>query len=120
MSGFAGQVILDATVRRTKENYGIICVAKLKELPPQSIDWMNTRNRHLDGRTPQEVIEVGDGHLAEELVERLVHMHEGFTALANVYQRYADVPELETMWQTFKRAWLNYEGIIQHRFIMAD
>ena len=114
MGTILGRVLVDATVRRTKENYGIICVAKLKELPPNFSDWMDRRNDKLDGQTPQAVIEAGEGHLAEVLLERLVHMHEAFIALAAIHERYADVPELEVMWEAFENAWNDYTVIISN------
>jgi hypothetical protein len=110
MPGILGKIKVNATVRRTKENYTTICLAKLKELPATFSGWMDKPNDQLAGYTPNEAIAADDGHLAEELIEKLVHFHEAFSALAKIFERYRDVPELEETWRAFMSAWPKYES----------
>jgi hypothetical protein len=107
MSGILGTVLLDAVVHRTKQNYRIICLAKLAELPqgePGGQQWMQEPNTRLGGITPNDAIEDGNGHVAEALVEELVHRHEAFTALAELHRRYRDVADLSDVWDRFMDA----------------
>ena len=112
MAGLIGALKLDATVHRSRENYAAICVAKLKELPPTLGDWMNVPNAAFRGRTPIAAIEAGDGFSVEAKVEKMIHLHEAFTALTEIYRRYKDVPELEETWAAFVTACPKYEAII--------
>jgi hypothetical protein len=74
---------------------------------------MNSPNNNFGGATPDAVIEEGDGHLVEAVVEKMVHMHEGFVTLLSAYERFRDVPELADTWSMFNRAWPTYQTAIE-------
>jgi hypothetical protein len=83
---------------------------KLAELPwgEAGLEWMVTPHDKLAGRTPNEAIDAGEGHLAERLVEEMIHRHEAFTALADLWLHYRDVAELEEVWKRFSDAANSY------------
>jgi hypothetical protein len=73
---------------------------------------MNLPNENFNGRTPHDTIMDGDGHLVEARVEKLVHLHEAFVALGNLFNRYRDVPELEETWNMLLLAVPRYNQIM--------
>ena len=103
---------MPSSIEHEKTTASSAC-SKLTELPwgEAGREWMVKPNDKLAGRTPEEAIEAGDGHMAERLVEEMVALHGAFVGLADLYQRYRGVPELGEVWAAFLRYVPNHPWI---------
>ena len=100
-----------AIVIRTKPNYYKMIVEKMTDLPwgeQGALAWLDLPNDRLAGRTPRDLIESGEGHIAEAVEEDFVALHFAFATLCEVQARYGNVPELQEVWQAFERAQQNW------------
>ena len=71
-------------------------------------NWIDQQNQMLEGRPPRELIEAGEGHRAEALIELIEHTHNGFLELHNLQARFGDVQELRAVRETFEFAKLQW------------
>jgi hypothetical protein len=101
------KIYAHALVIRTKPNYYKMIVEKMADLPwgeQGARAWLDLPNDRLAGRTPRDLIESGEGHIAEAVEEDLVALHFAFATLCEVQERYGNVPELQEVWNAFIRA----------------
>jgi hypothetical protein len=90
-----------AIVIRTKESCYKVFGDKLSALPwgvEGANKWFDTFEPRLGG-TPRETIEAGNGVQVEDIVDELEHLYRGMLALAELQEKYGELPLLAPVWE---------------------
>lgn len=97
-------------VIRPKENYYKIFGEKLTLMPwgeQGAIDWFDRADDRLGGQTPRQMIEMGEGHQAEALIDELEHLHHAMLVLEEARVRFGELEQLSEVWVALDRARAN-------------
>lgn len=96
----------NAMVIRSKESAYKVFGDKISDLPwgaQGAARWFDRPDESLEGKTPRQVIDEGNAHLVEPLVDELEFLNSVTTALTQLRQQYGGLPQLQEVWNAIDR-----------------